>query len=146
MRVGLADDSLLFREGLARLVTELGFEVAEAPDGSEGVRLAHELRPDAILLDLVMPEVSGERALDTLASHPVTRDIPVIIVTSKPVDDAAREQPVQRSVERDHRGAGHLARLDFLEELRQARAATDDAAFPLVRPRADEPCQIALAR
>ena len=64
--------------------------VLEAGGGEEGLRRARADRPDLIFLDLVMADLQGEAVLEQLKSDPATRDIPVVIVTSKPLDDAKR--------------------------------------------------------
>ncbi|HEY7593412.1 MAG TPA: response regulator transcription factor [Actinophytocola sp.] len=65
MRVMIADDAVLFREGLARVLTEAGFEVA-AQAGDAGSLLAHVLRdpPDAVIVDIRMPPTHTAEGLD----------------------------------------------------------------------------------
>jgi DNA-binding NarL/FixJ family response regulator len=63
IRLMLADDHRMLREGLRRSMTEQGFDVVgEARDGDEAVRLADELQPDVILMDVTMPEMDGVEA------------------------------------------------------------------------------------
>ena len=59
-----------------------GYRVAEAETGEDGVRLAGELRPDLVLMDIQLPGMSGIDALRQLRSDPATRDIPVMAVTA----------------------------------------------------------------
>ena len=68
IRILVADDHPMLREGLvAVLSTQPDFDIiGEAADGAEVVRLAEELRPDVILLDLEMPDVDGVAALEGL--------------------------------------------------------------------------------
>jgi DNA-binding response OmpR family regulator len=59
-----------------------GFEVLTASSAKEGIDLAVAKKPDVILLDLVMPEVSGGDAAAVLFDHPETENIPIIFVTA----------------------------------------------------------------
>lgn len=59
-----------------------GYRLAEAETGEDGVRLAQELRPDLVLMDIQLPGIDGITALGQLRAHPATRDIPVIAVTA----------------------------------------------------------------
>jgi NarL family two-component system response regulator LiaR len=87
IRVLLVDDHRMVREGLkVYLALEDGIEVVgEASDGGEGARLAGELKPDVVLMDLMMPGVGGvEGTKLVLAAQPGAR---VIILTSMPDDE-----------------------------------------------------------
>ena len=72
-----------------REVTQLGLEmgtdwtVLTAASGSEAIAIATEQQPDAILLDLMMPEMDGRATLKRLKAQATTRAIPVILVTAK---------------------------------------------------------------
>jgi CheY-like chemotaxis protein len=68
---------------LARdVLAHRGYRVAEAETGEDGVRLAGELRPDLVLMDIQLPGMSGIDALRQLRGDPATRDIPVMAVTA----------------------------------------------------------------
>lgn len=60
-----------------------GFEVRVAASGEEGLRLAREQAPDVLLLDVMMPGMTGPMVLRELRADPSTRDIPVVFVTAK---------------------------------------------------------------
>ncbi len=59
-----------------------GYRVAEAETGEEAVRLARQLRPDLVLMDIQLPGISGIEALGRLRADEATRGIPVIAVTA----------------------------------------------------------------
>ncbi|MEZ5672947.1 MAG: response regulator [Thiotrichaceae bacterium] len=75
------DDDVIVREVLKNHLTQLGYSVATAANGREGFRLAKKLRPDAILLDVLMPEMDGWELLEGLKNHPILCDIPVIMTS-----------------------------------------------------------------
>ena len=69
LRVMIVDDHTLFRSGLSELLERRGIEVCAAlGDGGEGCRLAAELEPDVVLLDLRMPELDGLSVLERLSA------------------------------------------------------------------------------
>jgi DNA-binding NarL/FixJ family response regulator len=77
MRVVVADDETLLREGLVRLLSEAGFEVVgTAADGSALVRLVEARRPDLALIDIKMPPDHKEEGL--VAAHEIRRRFPEI--------------------------------------------------------------------
>ncbi len=81
IRILLVDDHTLFRSGLkALLLRQADFEVVgEASDGLEGVKLAEQLHPDLVLLDLDMPAMSGIEALAQMVE--MNHDMPVVMLT-----------------------------------------------------------------
>ncbi len=79
----IIDDSPTEVFQMRRMLENHGFETEAASDGAEGLRKAREMRPDLILMDIVMPGVDGFRATRMLANDPDTRAIPVIMVSSK---------------------------------------------------------------
>lgn len=79
----VVDDSptelLKFRE----ILQQNGYDVIEAAGGADGVALAKQQRPDLVLMDVVMPGLNGFQATRQLAKAEETKDIPVLIVTTK---------------------------------------------------------------
>jgi CheY-like chemotaxis protein len=65
------------------LETVAGWTVDTASSGLEGLQIALQRRPDAILLDVMMPEIDGLTTFANLQDHPETRDIPVLLLTAK---------------------------------------------------------------
>jgi NarL family two-component system response regulator YdfI len=87
IRLLIADDHLIVRQGLQLILeTEDGFElVGEATDGSEAVKLAGELHPDVILMDLRMPGMDGLTAIEQLSEE--QPEIAIVILTTFNEDD-----------------------------------------------------------
>ena len=79
------DDEVAIRDLMQRFLVKEGFRVVAAAGGEEGLRLARELRPDAITLDVMMPGMDGWAVLTALKADPAVADIPVIMLTI--VDD-----------------------------------------------------------
>ena len=79
------DDDATVRELMQRLLAREGFRVVTATSGEAGLRLAKELRPDAITLDVIMPSMDGWAVLAALKADPEVAEIPVIMLTI--VDD-----------------------------------------------------------
>ncbi len=65
-----------------KILTSNGFEVIRASTGEEGLVLASKLTPDLIILDIVMPGLSGLEVLRLLKSKKTTKEVPVIIVSA----------------------------------------------------------------
>lgn len=79
----LVEDDPSVRELLKVLLEVEGYEILEARDGLEGLEKASSLRPDLMIVDLMMPEVDGERVIARLRSDPGTRRMPVIVVSGR---------------------------------------------------------------
>ncbi len=71
----------------ARMLTQRGFAVITACDGAEALAIVARQRPSCLLLDVMMPHMSGLEVLQALKADPATATIPVIMVTAKTTDD-----------------------------------------------------------
>jgi CheY-like chemotaxis protein len=83
-RILVVDDEDHIREvAQVSLETVAGWQVIEAASGEEAVAKAWSEQPDAILLDVMMPEMDGPTTVDKLRSNEATRFIPIILLTAK---------------------------------------------------------------
>jgi twitching motility two-component system response regulator PilH len=82
-KILVVDDSPTERLSLSELLTGRGFEVSFAVNGDEAIHKAQNELPDLILMDVVMPGTSGFAATRQIAKSEATRNIPVIMCTSK---------------------------------------------------------------
>lgn len=86
--VVVIDDDAGARELMARYLTREGFQVATASNGDDGIKLVRELKPAAITLDVMMPDLDGWGVLDQIKTDPELAHIPVVMCTI--VDSQAR--------------------------------------------------------
>jgi twitching motility two-component system response regulator PilH len=82
-QIMIVDDSPTDAHLLQKMLEKNGYQTLTAGDGNEGIEVARLLRPDLILMDVVMPGLNGFQATRELSSNPETSSIPVIIVTRK---------------------------------------------------------------
>lgn len=81
-KVLLVEDSKFLRLANERILVKAGFLVSTAADGEEALTAASETLPDIILLDMMLPRISGPDVLKKLKANPATSSIPVIVLTS----------------------------------------------------------------
>lgn len=81
-RVLIVEDNNDCRAMLALFLTRIGYAVIQASNGLEGVEQAISGQPQLILMDLIMPRMSGVEATMQLKERPITKDIPIIICTA----------------------------------------------------------------
>jgi DNA-binding response OmpR family regulator len=81
-RILIAEDTPQAAELLELYLSEAGYDTAIASDGEEAMRRVREYRPDLILLDVMMPRLSGFEVCKRLRADPSTRNIGVIMVTA----------------------------------------------------------------
>jgi two-component system phosphate regulon response regulator PhoB len=82
-RILVIEDEPDLREVLQYNLTQAGHRPAVAPNGETGLKLALEMRPDLVLLDLMLPDVSGTVVAKSLRRDPKTQAVPIIMVTAK---------------------------------------------------------------
>ena len=81
-KVLVVEDNADWRDLLAMIIRRSGHEAVVAATGTEGVSKASLTRPDLILMDLGLPEISGGQATAQIKTNPLTKDIPVVIQTA----------------------------------------------------------------
>jgi CheY-like chemotaxis protein len=81
-KVLLVEDSKFLRIANERALARAGYEVLSAADGEEALRIAGDQLPEIILLDMMLPKISGPDVLKALKANPATQHIPVIVLTS----------------------------------------------------------------
>jgi len=82
VKILLVEDSKPMRRENEHALLDAGYEVVCAVDGESAVRFAHDLKPDLILLDMILPKLSGPEVLKRLKSDPGTAGIPVVVLSS----------------------------------------------------------------
>ena len=82
-RILIVDDSPTERHVLNDMLTKSGYEVMASDNGEDAIQKAKSLRPDLILMDVVMPGLNGFQATRAISRDPDTRAIPIILCTSK---------------------------------------------------------------
>ena len=82
-KILLVDDSATTHMWIKMILNKTDYLMLSARDGEEGVRAALAERPDLILMDVVMPKMDGFEATRALREQPATRDIPILMVTTR---------------------------------------------------------------
>jgi len=135
----VVDNDRLCADLLADILTEAGYHADKAYDGVEAVERLRAGRPDVVILDIVMPRLSGERVFAYIRQHPETKDVPVIIVSGTLVEDRDKllELKADAYVAKSHHAS---LRLNVLAALAHVAGRGDGAAPVLgvdgLRPRA----------
>ncbi|MBI3629187.1 MAG: response regulator [Candidatus Rokubacteria bacterium] len=89
-RILLVEDDRFLRRACEASLRQRGFTVTTAADGEEGLRAARSEQPTLVLLDMLMPKLSGLDVLRALRGDAATRGLPVVILSN-----SSREQDVQ---------------------------------------------------
>ena len=86
----VVDDNVHLQNAFKKILTSSGYKVELASDGEEGLSLALEKRPDVIVLDMMLPKLSGLEVLRALKHNHATKEIPVIALSGLPMSNDAR--------------------------------------------------------
>jgi len=111
----VVEDNVAMNEFISATLRDR-YRIATAFDGDEAFKSALTLKPDLIIADVMMPEVSGDQLLDRLQAHPELREVPVVMLTAK-AEDQLRVSLLSRGA------ADYLTKPVVVEEMRQ-RVAT----------------------
>ena len=82
-RILIVDDSPTERHVLNDMLTKAGYEVVASDNGEDAILKAKTVKPDLILMDVVMPGLNGFQATRAISRDPSTRTVPIILCTSK---------------------------------------------------------------
>jgi len=105
-RLLLVEDDRFLRRACEASLRQRGYDVLTAADGEEGLRLARAETPDLVLLDLLLPKLTGLEVLRSLRSDAATRELPVLILSN-----SSREQDVSEITRLGV--AGYLVKADL---------------------------------
>jgi CheY-like chemotaxis protein len=86
----LIDDSKFLRRATEMAIVRSGYSVLCAADGEEGLQVAQNKTPSVIVLDMMLPKISGLKLLQALKQDPRTAAIPVIVMSSLPQSNEAK--------------------------------------------------------
>lgn len=86
-KILIVEDEIPLRKALVDTLLNEGFEVLEARDGGEGLETALSDKPDLILLDLLMPRMSGIQVMEKLRADVWGKKVPIVILTNRIPDD-----------------------------------------------------------
>ena len=89
-KILLADDSKFLRLAIERALARAGYEVFSATDGLQALEMAREKKPDLILLDMLLPKMTGPDVLKALKKDPATKGIAVVVCTGLSQKNAVR--------------------------------------------------------
>ena len=135
-RILIVDDIPTNAELLEAHLDGSGHETRIATNGADALRAAEEWRPDVVLLDIMMPKVSGFEVCEQLRANPATRDVGILMVTAldQPTDiERALEVGTDDFVTRPINKTELLLRVNALIAARAASNPTDRALTYLGR-------------
>jgi len=81
-KILIVEDEEIMIDLLQRKLTREGYEVSVTRDGDEGLKTMREVKPDLILLDIIMPKMGGFEVMEEMNKDPELKKIPIIIVSN----------------------------------------------------------------
>src|SRR5437867_9826080 len=81
-KILIVEDDQLVASAYRKRFQEAGYEVEWAPDGLEGIKTVSALKPDVVLLDLLMPRLDGIEVLKYIRAHPDLKSLPVVVFSN----------------------------------------------------------------
>ncbi|MFQ5612465.1 MAG: response regulator [Anaerolineae bacterium] len=90
----IVDDEVHIRKLICRMLEIAGFEVLEASSGRQALQMIAETPPDIVTCDITMPDIDGFAVLKELRENPLTKDIPVVVITAQ-----GQQREAQRATE-----------------------------------------------
>ncbi len=117
VRILLVEDSKTIRLENESALHKAGYEVICAEDGETAVRMAQNDKPDLILLDMILPKMSGPQVLERLKADATTAEIPVVVLSSlseknrQKLIDAGAEEYLEKGSLMPVRGINMLAKM-----------------------------------
>jgi signal transduction histidine kinase/DNA-binding NarL/FixJ family response regulator len=134
-RILVVDDKPYNRMVITNLLKPLGFEIIEAEDGQESVDKAIAMPPDLILMDLVMPVMTGFEATHLIRHTPALKDIPIIAASASIFDAIKQKSQISGSNDFLAKPIDAAALLKMLEKHLPLQWIYDDVLFqPEIRP------------
>ena len=147
-KILVVDDIAENRATVVDLLAPLGFEVAEASNGREGLEMAQALRPDLILMDIVMPEMDGLETTQRLRTLDAFKDVPIVALSASVSETDSEKSraagmnaflPKPIDVDNFLNRIGALLQLDWIYDLSQAEPFVESGEIEhIVVPPAEE--------
>lgn len=129
MRVLIVDDDPNCRQILELMLSRIGLTLTLAVNGAEGVHMAKAMRPDLILMDILMPELSGLDAVALIKADPDLAGTPVIAVTALAFEE---ERRAALAAGYDHVVTKPFSRRQLLEAIERYLPGAGEAADAVV--------------
>ena len=126
-RLLLVDDNDVSRYILRELLDQPWLEIFEASNGTEATTQLRENRPDGVILDLLMPDISGFEILRQVRADKATENLPVLVYTSKPLTESERAllESMRARIVRKEDVSRRLSAQPFLDWLKTAGLAPE---------------------